>query len=87
METNKSTLELAAALQPIIAYLFKMGVIGVYGYTDGHIQLTEKKFREIWPDAQPDGYGCMEAKYNGITFTAWSQEATEKIAAEVLANG
>lgn len=77
MGNNKSTLDVAMALQPIMAYLYQHGVLSVMGDRGAHIQLTEQKFREIWPDVTPDNRGCLTAYHDGHVFTAWIAEAVK----------
>lgn len=73
MENNESTLKIAEALTPIMAYLAERGIIGVGGRS-GHIQLTTRKFREIWPDVTPDSRNILTAAHDGFVYTAWGVE-------------
>lgn len=70
MEENKSTMDVAVALVPIMTYLNRVGIIAVDGCT-AQIQLSARKFREIWPDATPDNRGFVTAEYGGHIFTAY----------------
>ena len=72
MATNQKTLDVAVAALPLMVYLNKVGVISVDGAsTTPHIQLSARKFREIWPDVTPDSDGCLCAAYGGAIFVAW----------------
>ena len=73
MATNQKTLDVAVAALPLMMYLNKVGVISVDGAaTTPHIQLSARKFREIWPDVTPDSDGFLNAVYDGTIFTAWA---------------
>ena len=74
MATNQKTLDVAIAVKPLMVYLNKVGVISVDGASvTPHIQLSARKFREIWPDVTPDSDGVLHAMYDGTLFTAWER--------------
>lgn len=78
MATNQKTLDVAVAALPLMVYLNKVGVISVDGAsTTPHIQLSARKFREIWPDVTPDSDGVLHAMYDGTLFTAWERAAND----------
>lgn len=70
-------LKVALRMLPMIRGLYDHGVLDIVpSYTgDDYIQLNEKKFRNLFPDIEPDSDGYFIYHVDGVRVIAIADEA------------
>ena len=70
---ENTLLDMCVGMSQILTYLYKKGVISVYGdpwMNTGKIHLNEAVFKEIFPDVVQDDDGFAHAEYKGVNIVA-----------------
>lgn len=70
--------KVALRLLPIFRGLYEHGVIDIvpeYEPEHEYIQLTEQKFRSLFPDVEPDDKGYLNTDVDGVRVFAIVREA------------
>lgn len=71
-------LKVALRLLPMFRGLYRGGVIDIapeYNEENEYIQLTEEKFRSLFPDVEPDEKGYLNTYVDGVRVSAIIREA------------
>lgn len=69
-------LKMAIDLVPEVRLLYKLGIIDIAPSLmhKAYIQLTEEKFRELFPEIEPDAEGHLVTYVNDIRIIALTDE-------------
>lgn len=63
-------IEMAISLLPYLQVLYKLDVLDVQPGGKPYIQITEEKFKKLFPEMKPGADGYYRFNYNGIMVLA-----------------